>query len=187
MKKTILLAVFLVLCWTSAWADSFAELTKGYDFYFFGVNLETFKAKNLNYPAAIAGGITAVLVHTGGHYLVAGLNGVSIKQEGLHEIYDFSKMNDRQCRDIASGGAIAQAIGGLILTSIPATRQSSFTKGYVIVEAVETISHPFVWNGYNDDTGMSINHGGSNWEMVGYDAIASHNLLRVKWYKEEIK
>jgi hypothetical protein len=155
------------------------EATKNYDFYAFGVKAETFKPKNMNYFAVAAGVVTAIAVHEGGHYLYAGLNHMSVRQNGFYEVaaYGYSA---QQYREFASAGHIAQAVGGLILTSIPYTRQTSFTKGYVVAELLETTLYSQAFR-HDGDLVMSRQYGGSGWEEYGYDVIAVHNVLRIKW------
>jgi hypothetical protein len=185
MKKKILLA-FCVLWVMAIPAQSFElkNLSKGYDFYAFGVNLKTFDTDHMNYPAAIAGALTAVALHAGGHYAYAGLNHMSITQDGLREMVA-AGYSERQYREFASAGMITQAIGGLILTSLPWTRQTSFTKGYVIAELLEnSLYSQFFKN--DGDFIMSRKYGGSGWEEYGYDAIALHNIFRINWKAEVI-
>jgi len=174
MKK-IICSIVLILVLTSVPA-----IAGGYDFYFFGVNLETFKTKNLNYPAAILGGLTAAAVHIGSHYAYAGLTHMSVTQCGFEERIPYG-YSDQQYREFATVGHFGQALVGLLLTSIPATRQTSFTKGYVIWETIDVSTYPLLCTGSKGDINMSRQFGGSDWEHAGYSAIAIHNLLRINW------
>jgi hypothetical protein len=181
MKIKILLLSILFICLVTIPAHAGDKVT-GWDFYFFGVNAKTFK--EANYWKVSAGIIFSLGVHTGGHWAYAKLNGMDIHQEGFSEIVGPGYEAGRY-REFAQAGFLAQNLVGLALTSIPKTRQSDFTKGYVAMAFIETVSHPLFWPGENSDLNMSNRCGGNaTWEYVGYTALAIHNLLRVKWYKE---
>lgn len=174
MKNLILALIILLLA-------GCAHIEKT-DFYFFGVNTKTFK--EVNYWKVAAGAITSVAVHTAGHYAYAGLTGMSVRQDGFNEVAGYG-YKERQYIEFAQAGFIAQNLVGLVLTSIPATRQSDFTKGYVAMAFIETVSYPLFEHGENGDLNMSNRHGGNaTLEYIGYAAIATHNLLRVNWKKD---
>jgi len=174
MKKIIASIIMFLMFAVTAHAE--------WDFYFFGINAKMIQeAKPI---PIILGVIAAPLVHTAGHYVYAGLNGMDIRQDGFHEILP-AGYEARQYREFAQAGFITENLVGLVLTSLPATRQSDFTKGYVAAAFVHTISYPLINQGEKDDLYWSNRHGGNrDWEYVGYSAIATHNLLRVKWYKD---
>jgi hypothetical protein len=158
------------------------ETVKNSDFYYFGVNAKTFK--EANYKAVALGAVASVVTHTAGHYAYAGLTGMRVQQDGLHEIVD-GKAPEHNLRDFSMAGFALQNGVGLILTSIPATRQSDFTKGYVTAAFVETAFYPAFFRGESGDLYMSNQYGGNaDIEYAIFTAIATHNMLRVKWHKD---
>lgn len=172
--------IFLTVCLLIGCAGM-KEATKGYDFYYFGVNTKTFK--EANYWKVTAGAITSVAVHTAGHYAYAGLNGMSVRQDGFKEVVDRG-YSDKNCREFAQAGFLTQNLIGLALTSIPAFRQSDFTKGYVAMAFIETVSYPLLWQNDGDLYSSDKNGGNATLEYIGYSAVALHNLLRINWEKE---
>jgi|ERR1035437_2386249 hypothetical protein len=156
------------------------EATKGYDFYYFGVN--TKMLKEANYWKVAAGAITSVAVHTAGHYAYAGLNGMSVRQDGFNEV--ISGNEPKQTREFMQAGFLTQNLIGLALTSIPVFRQSDFTKGYVAMAFIETVSYPLLWQNDGDLYSSDKNGGNATLEYIGYSAVALHNLLRINWEKE---
>ncbi len=186
MKKTILIAFFLVLSCTAANAETkLSDFTKGYEFYFFGVNTKTFK--EANYWKVGAGVVTSLAVHTGGHLFYARVHNMGCSFDGFQETVSWGYEPARY-REFAQAGFIAQNLGGLILTSIPYTRQSDFTKGYVAMAFVQTVTYPltqpFMKEGYGDLRYSDKYGGNATWEYIGFSAIATHNLLRVNWKKD---
>lgn len=175
MKKLILTVIIFCFLNTPVCAG-------GWDFYFFGVNPKTFK--EANYWKVAAGAITSVAVHTAGHYAYAGLNRMSVRQDGFKEVVGYGYAN-REYREFAQAGFLVQNLVGLVLTSIPATRQSDFTKGYVAMAFFEIVTEPLFWPGENGDLNISNRHGGdATWEYIGFTALATHNVLRINWKKE---
>jgi hypothetical protein len=155
------------------------EVARGYDFYFVGVNMQGIKGiKPLPF---VVGAASAVIAHTASHYVYAGLNGMKIHQDGLSEVvsYGYSR---KQYREVSQAGFIGQHLVGFALTSIPCTRHSSFTKGYVSAAFLETATYPLIWRGQEGDLNQSEKDGGNaNLEYAGFLAIATHNLLRVNF------
>jgi hypothetical protein len=162
-------------------AGSARAETTGWDFYFFGVNTKLFK--EANYKMMALGAATALAVHIGGHYAYAAANGMSVTQDGLEERIS-GNYPDHKIRWFMLSGFIAQHAVGLALTTIPATRQTDFTRGYVAFAWAETLSYP-LRNNERGDLYSSDRHGGNrDLEYMIFSAIATHNVLRVKWYKE---
>ena len=154
----------------------------GWDFYFFGVNTKTFK--EADWKMVALGAATSVAVHTAGHYAYAWANGMSVKQDGFREIISFNENSAREIRQFAQAGFVAQHFVGLVLTTIPATRQTDFTRGYVAMAWMETVTYPLL---HPDDGDLYLSHhfgGNRDWEYAAYMAVATHNVLRVKWYRD---
>jgi hypothetical protein len=159
------------------------SLTDGWDFYFFGVNTKIFK-EDVNYLKVGAGVVTSVAVHSAGHIIYGKINNMNFTFNGFQESIP-SGYSDKQYREFSQAGFLAQNLGGLLLTSIPYTRQSDFTKGYVGTAFIMTVTYPLVWQHNDGDLYYSNIHGGNaTWEYVGYTALATHNLFKIKWYKE---
>ena len=153
----------------------------GWDFYFFGIN--TKMIKEANYKMVALGVVTSLAVHTAGHYAYAAANGMDMRQEGLYEVVgaDYSA---KQQRESGQAGFFAQHLVGLALTTIPATRQTDFTRGYVACAFFNTLLYPVFDQGKGDLTSSAQYGGDRDWEYAAYMLLATHNVLRVKWYKE---
>lgn len=176
MKK--LIVVFVVLLSSCA---PIRETVKNSDFYYFGVNTKTFK--EANYWKAGAGVLASVATHTAGHYAYAGLTGMSVRQDGLFEVVDGNSPAHNLREFFAAGFALQNGVG-LILTTIPATRQSDFTKGYVSAAFAETVLYPAIYRD-NGDLHQLNEHGGNGDLAYGiFTGIATYNMLRVNWKKE---
>jgi len=158
------------------------QTIKQTDFYYFGINAKM--VKEANWYMVILGAVTAVGVHTGGHYLYAALNNIEVKQDGFFEVID-GNAEPRKKREFAQAGPVLQNGVGLILTTIPATRKWDFTKGYVAASFVETAFYPALFRGDSGDLYISNKYGGNaDVEYAIFTAVATHNMLRVKWHKD---
>jgi hypothetical protein len=108
---------------------------------------------------------------------------MDIRQEGFKEIVPYG-YEARQYREFAQAGFLTQNLFGLLLTSIPFTRQSDFTKGYVAMAFIETVTYPLIWHDDGDLYNSNKFGGNATNEYIGYMAIATHNMLRIKWNKD---
>ena len=175
MKRTIHIFLFALACQLIF----ITPVHAGWDFYFFGVNTKTFK--EADWKMVALGAATSIAVHTAGHYAYAKLNGMSIRQDGFCEKISFSNYSAKQNREIAQAGFVAQHLVGVILTTIPATRHTDFTRGYVAMAWIETATYPIWWQ-KDGDLNWSHHFGGNrDWEFAAYMAVATHNVLRVNW------
>ena len=162
-------------------AGSAQAQVKGWDFYFFGVNAKMIK--EADYRLVALGAVTSLAVHMAGHYAYAWANGMDVRQDGLCEMISLTENSPKQIREFMQAGFVLQHAVGLALTTIPATRQTDFTRGYVAFAWTETATYP-LRNG-KGDLYYSDKYGGNrDWEYAAFMAIATHNVLRVKWYKE---
>jgi len=181
MKKLILLFIIVLVGCSGVHSDIKKEIEHT-QFYYFGVNSRM--VKEANYWKVGAGALASIGVHIGAHYAYAGVSGMSVRQEGFFEVFD-GDCNPRQKREFSQAGLFAQNIVGLVLTSIPATRQSDFTKGYVLVSFIETAFYPVLWRGESGDLYQSNKYGGNaDLEYAIFTAVATHNMLRVNWRKD---
>lgn len=177
MKKLAVALLVVMVCGCGA----IKETVKNSDFYYFGVNTKTFK--EMNYWKAGLGVLASVGVHAGAHWAYNGIFDMGAEQNGFLEVAD-GNCAPQKVREFSQVGFAAQNLGGLILTSIPKTRQSDFTKGYVVASWVEIVSYS-LWNGDHGDFNMSASHGGNrDWEYALSLFVATHNILRVRWKKE---
>ena len=152
-----------------------------WDFYFFGVNPKMIK--EADWKMVALGAATSVAVHTAGHYLYAAVNDIHVHQDGCKEMISLHENSAREIREFSQAGFVLQHAVGLALTTIPATRQTDFTRGYVVAAFAETAIHPALFTGDND-LSMSDKYGGNrDLEYIGYMTVATHNLFRVKFYK----
>ena len=175
LPQTLALVLILMLSACAPMRDTIKQT----DFYYFGVSAKTFKEANYWWVGAGAF-VSVFIVHPGGHHLYAKLNNMTLTQQGLGEILDYGYDN-RQSRECAQAGPLLQNVVGFILTSIPYTRQTDFTKGYVAAAFGETVLSPIISNDLN-----SSNEKGGNafWEYTGNLALATNNVLRVNWRKD---
>ena len=154
----------------------------GWDFYFFGVNTKTFK--EADWKMVALGAATSIAVHTAGHYAYAVVHGMSVRQDGFSEMISFTENSPQRIREFMQAGFVAQHLVGLALTSIPYTRQTDFTRGYVAMAWIETATYPILWQ-KDGDLNWSHHFGGNrDWEFAAYMAVATHNVLRINWSKE---
>jgi hypothetical protein len=154
----------------------------GWDVYCFGVNTKAFK--EADWKMVVLGAATSLAVHTGGHYAYAGLSGMSVRQDWLSEIISFADSNPKQIREFMQAGFVAQHAVGLLLTTIPATRHTDFTRGYVAFAWFETATYPLHWASDGDLYWSDVYGGNRDMEYFVFMVIATHNLLRVSWKKE---
>ena len=173
LKRVVFNIILIILFTTPALAAEKSD----WQFYCFGVNLEW--VQTAKWEQVAAGAVASVLTHTAGHYLAAGITGSRIHQDGFREHCTVDSGGD--ARWIARAGFIAQNGIGLILTSIPKTRHTDFTRGYVAMSAAETWTYPLVWHD-DGDLDMIDKYGGNgDLEWGIYSAVAAHNMLRLKW------
>ena len=174
MKKTILLAILFLL------VSCLPVQAQGYDFYFFGVNPKVLK--NSDWKMVALGAATSVVVHTAGHYLYAAANDIHVRQDGFKEMISTRENSAREIREFAQAGFVLQHAVGLALTTISATRQTDFTKGYVVAAFAETVSYPILHQQQGDLITSDRYGGDRDLEYIGYMAVATDNLFRIKWY-----
>ena len=180
MKKTVI-ALFLaagIIFTIPVNADAQSD----YEFYFFGINLKSFK--NSNWLELTAGAVASVLVHELGHALYLQSQGKdwdlqSSSSSGL-AIHTSDPLSENQYRNFDRAGFAMQTFIGAVLTTFEKTRYSDFTKGWVGINAFQVCSY----NGRNHDIGNDfemIERGGGNgdFELGVFYLISSYNLLKM--------
>jgi len=178
MKKLLLAVMFVLFLSLNAQADTFEQT----DFYFFGINMKAIE--KMDWKMVALGAVTSIAAHTAGHYVFAASKGLDVKLDGLSE--DLEKGHSmNEGKGFARAGFLMQNAVGLLLTTFPATRQHDFTKGYVAAAFLETSLYAFVPQ-KGGDLNESEKHGGRmGVDYLAFTAVATHNLLRTKWYEEK--
>jgi len=126
----VAVAILLQPCVSAAQSD--------YEFYFFGVNLKTFK--DSNWLMVATGAVTSMLTHELGHALYLESQGkdwnLLPSSSGLAITTD-NYLTDKQYRNFGRSGFALQTGIGTILASFKSTKHSDFTKGFVSMNAVQ--------------------------------------------------
>ena len=161
----ILLVVFLLTGCAST----------GTKFYFFGVDYD--KIKEMNKVEAIAGVVTAVGAHVGGHFLAGELDNNQVEFDGF-----MTESFERDSWEVNNGGFVLQHGIGLLLTSFERTRQTDFTRGYVAY-GLTTIAYPLTHGNKHNDLVRDGEF--QSLEYGVFSTIALHNMLRVNWTTDE--
>ena len=165
MKKLLLILTLLIPI--SAYGGD-------YQFYFFGVNANVINRSN--WKQVTLGAVSAIAVHTAGHLIYGKITNSDVTFTGLtKETIHNASQSEKE--NFARAGFVAQSLVGLVLTSFEKTRQSSFTKGYIVASALETWSYPIRNRSTGDLSEVS------DLEFAGYSLISLHNLLRVDFKK----
>jgi hypothetical protein len=174
--KVFLLFVLLtfVVSPSTLWAKG------GYEITFLGVNLETFQGSD--WMKVAAGAAASILTHELGHALYLESQGKDWRLEPSSSGFAVTTSNsltDRQYRGLGRSGYLLQTGIGLLLTTFDATAKSDFTKGWVGVNVLQTLSYR--WRGHHgfDDFAM-IERGDGNGESSFrlFSAISIYNFLK---------
>ena len=174
--KVFLLFIFL----TFAVSPSTLWAKGGFDIYFLGVNLETFRESD--WKKVAAGAVASILTHELGHALYLESQGKDWRLETSSSGFAVTTANpltDKQYRGLGRSGYLLQTGIGLLLTSFEATAKSDFTKGWVGMNVLQTLSYR--WRGHHgfDDFAM-IERGDGNSESSFrlFSSISIYNFLR---------
>lgn len=164
MKKIIFILLVVILMPVTSYADD-------YQFYFFGVNANIINKKN--WKQVSIGAITAIATHTCGHLLYGKINNNDVTFTSLNrEVIHNASQSDRE--NFSRAGFVAQSLVGLALTSFEVSRNWSFTRGYVVAAALDTLSYPI-----RNNNSADLKYMGVGGEFAVYSLISLHNLLRV--------
>jgi len=175
-SATLLLALLLFPSPCSAAEKS------DYRFYFFGVNADA--VQKADWKQVALGAVAAYAVHWVGHVGYAKLSGNDVSCGWETEILQ-GDPSTAEKRNFARAGFVAQSIVGLALTSFEGSRRWDFTRGYVALSAIETLSYPLRRSDEGDIKMLNRYGADGDLEWGIYSAIAVHNLLRVPFIKED--
>lgn len=154
----------------------------GFEFYLFGVKVESFR--NYNWFKVTAGAVSSVLAHELGHALYLERSGkdweLRTSSSGL-AIYTHDDLSDNNCKNLGRAGFALQTAIGTLLTSFEKTRKSDFTKGWVGINTVQLYTYNFRSHNDGDDFNM-IERGGGNpvLEQNVFTVLSLYNISRLK-------
>ena len=175
-RKALILFVVLtfVMSPSALWAKG------GYDIYFLGVNLKTYQGSN--WMKIAAGAAASILTHELGHALYLESRGKDWSLEPSSSGFAVTTTNsltDKEYRGLGRSGYLLQTGIGVLLTFFDATAKSDFTKGWVGMNVVQSLTHK--WRGHNgyDDFAM-IDRGQGNGEssFLLFSSISIYNFLK---------
>jgi len=174
-------AFFLLIALSFPFPTIAAEKSD-YRFYFFGIDTEVIR--QADWKQAALGAASALAVHWIGHVGYAKLSGNDVTWTTFTESMQGGSPAEK--RNFARAGFVAQSIVGLALTSFEGSRRWDFTRGFVAMAAVETLSYPLRIVDEGDGDIELMNKYGANgdaeWGL--YSAISLHNLFRVPFVKD---
>lgn len=171
-----------IVCLTFLMLFCFSINTHAFDVYIFGVNVEYVKERN--YKEVVLGALTSILVHSAGHYLYANTHGMTIHQNGFRE--NITNDDTKENRECAQVGYLLQHTIGLILTTIPKTRHTDFTKGYTDMALLQTTIMTIIDGNNHGDFVTSDKYGGNKTiEFALFETIGVYNYIKSNF--KEIK
>ncbi|CAB5119646.1 hypothetical protein D3OALGA1CA_2511 [Olavius algarvensis associated proteobacterium Delta 3] len=134
-KKLILFAsvIFFASGFNTAYAKS------GYEFYFFGINVNHLKdARPL---MLVAGALASVAAHEAGHLLYLESQGkrwdTQASMSSGFAVQSQEGLNNEQLQLFGRSGFLLQTGIGTLLTLFPGTKNSDFTKGWVAMNSFQ--------------------------------------------------
>jgi len=140
------------------------------------------RIKEMKPIEAIGGALVAIGVHELGH--IAAMEALDVEYTFTNPIsFRFNgELTNSEMGWIYRSGYILQALGGSLLNTIPATRQSDFTIGYNGMSAFQMAIQPFdvgekmLGGGPSDYTHLDKYEHDAFMEWLGYMAWADLNL-----------
>ena len=181
-------AIVLFVVITFVMSPSAVCAKGGFDFYFMGINLKSFKGSN--WVEIAAGAAASILTHELGHALYLESQGrdwsVEPSSSGFAVITTDS-LTDKEYRSLGRAGYLLQTGIGFLLTSFDATANSDFTKGWTGINMVQTVTYK--WRGHNgyDDFAM-IDRGKGNGESAYrlFSSLSIYNFLKANTENKRI-
>jgi hypothetical protein len=175
-RKTFLLCVLLtfLLIPSTLWGKG------GYSISFLGVNLKTFQGSN--WMMIAAGAAASILTHELGHALYLECQGKDWHLETSSSGFAVTTTNsltDKQYRGLGRSGYLLQAGIGFLLTSFNVTAKSDFTKGWVGMNMVQSLTHK--WrdhNGYDDFAMIDRGQGNGESSFRLFSSVSIYNFLK---------
>ena len=153
-----------------------------WEFYFFGVNLKTFKESN--WLMVATGALTSMLAHELGHALYLESQGkdwdLLPSSSGL-AIHTDNYLTDRQYRYLGWSGFALQTGIGTILTSFKSTKHLDFTKGWVSTNVVQLYTYEQRKHNNGDDFALiEKGNGDKGLNMGALALVTQNNLLAIE-------
>ena len=167
-------AILLQPCASAAQSD--------WEFYFFGVNLKTFKESN--WLMVTAGAVTSLLAHELGHALYLESQGkdwnLLPSSSGL-AITTNNYLTDKQYRNFGRSGFALQTGIGAILTSFDSTKHLDFTKGWVSMNVAQLYTYEQRKHDNGDDFALiEKGHGDKGLNFGAFAFITQNSLLAIE-------
>lgn len=184
IKKTSIFfcAVLFIASMVSAPAHA-----QGFKYYFNGVDLAWLKdAKLKDYGMMLLGHVTCIAIHELSHIAYLEKNDIKYNyridfkhQTGVIKL-NYNKMTNAQIRRFNRAGYTVDTIVGLILTSIPKTNNTYFTRGYVATHSIGLATYD-LRNKKGDFKGLKKGGGDEDIFRIAVSLGSAHNLLRQDW------
>jgi len=177
IRKALILFVLLtfILSPTTLWAKG------GYDIYFLGVNLKT-TFQGSSWMKIAVGAAASILTHELGHALYLESRGKDWSLESSSSGFAVTTTNsltDKEYRGLGRSGYLLQTGIGLLLTQFDVTAKSDFTKGWVGINVVQSLTHQ--WrdhNGYDDFAMVDRGQGNGESSFRLFTSISIYNYLK---------
>lgn len=176
LKRKLILT--LILAAAISLQPGIPAYASDFEFYFFGINLKTYK--NSNWLMVTAGAISSMVVHELGHILYLESQGKdwnSFQSSSGFVIHTDNDLTDRQYLNFGWSGFAFQAGIGTLLTSFENTRHSDFTKGLVSMNAFELWTYGHRNHDGGDDYALIERGNGDKTQNFFTIAAISHNNL----------
>ena len=173
LLKGILVA-FIILFSTPASAS-------GWKVYIMGVDLDLIKERDW---AMIGLGVgSSLLAHKIGHIGYLSLSNKHFSVKGDRVFYSsryiyHEKLAPEESRRYARAGFAFQSLIGLALTGFKATRESNFTKGFILMTDLELALYHQYHKDWGDFSTIETNGGNMARDYNAFCAIAIYNTAR---------
>ena len=176
-KKLVACCALFIACSNPALAGS------GFDFYFFGQNMNAFQ--NSSWMQVAAGAVASVCVHELGHALYLQSIGKSWDLRSSlssgFAVHTDDNLGRNQLSNFGRAGFALQTLIGTGLSMFEATRYSDFTKGWVAINAVEVLSYKGRRHEVGDDFELIERGGGnSDLELAAFSFLSFNNMMRLE-------
>jgi hypothetical protein len=149
-----------------------------WEFYFFGVNLKTFK--DSNWLMVATGAVASMLTHELGHALYLESQGkdwnLLPSSSGL-AIHTDNYLTDRQYRNFGHSGFALQTGIGAMLVSFKGTKHLDFTKGWVSMNVAQFYTYEQRNHDNGDDFALIERGNGDKGLNLGALAFITQNNL----------
>lgn len=160
-----------------------ATAKSDYDFYFFGIKLESFN--DCNWLKVAAGAATSILVHELGHALYLEYAGkpwdFKASLSSGFAVQTRAHLSDADRCHFGRAGFALQTFVGTLLTTFKKTKRSDFTKGWIGINTVQVYSYRFRNHADGNDFKVIDQGGGNgNMENVLFSAMSTYNLRQLE-------